>query len=125
MRNALFAFLMSVLPALVSPVNAADLNGRWWGEAVTDGRGQPVHVYLVQQGNILKGTGGPSATDQEVLANGKIEGKKIVFDIAPANRTPLHFELALDDDWTLKGSVRARRNGQVVTGQVVLRKRTD
>ena len=109
---------------IVTPICAADLNGRWWGEADLGGHSEPVQVYLIQQGNIIKGTGGPSPTQQDLLV-GKTDGRKISFDIVPPNRTALHFELSWDGDYRLTGTVSVKHEKQVVTGDVVLRKRTN
>jgi hypothetical protein len=103
---------------------AADLNGRWWGEANLGGHSEPIQVNLIQQGNIVKGSGGPSATQQDLLV-GKTDGKRISFDIAPPNRTPLHFELTWDGDYRLTGKVSVKHENQIMSGDVVLRKRTN
>lgn len=119
MRNFLLAFLLFAANAL-----AVDVNGRWKGEAIIDGQTSPVHINLVQQGNTLKGTGGPNAVDQDLLTNVTIAGNKISFDAGPPGRTAAHFELSASD-YELKGTVKAMRGSQAVTGQVLLRKRTD
>jgi hypothetical protein len=102
---------------------AADFNGRWKGNALTEGQASPIFLSLLQQGNTLTGTGGPTANDPDILQNGKVEGKRIVFDLIPGGRFPLHFDLTLDGA-ELKGTVKVQRNGQTVTGQVFLKKRT-
>jgi hypothetical protein len=102
---------------------AVDCTGRWWGDAVIDGQTQPVYVTLVQEGTALRGSGGPTKGDQDLLA-GKVVGSRIVFDIVPNRRTPLHFELSPDGDW-LRGTIRVQHNGQTVTGKVSIRRRTD
>lgn len=123
MHKVLIALLLAPFVASVPGV-AWDVAGRWWGEAVIDGNSQPVYITLIRDGKTLKGSGGPSPTEQSVLANGKIEGGKIAFDVLPGGRTPLHFELAEDGEW-LKGTVKAQRNGQTVTGTVALRRRSN
>jgi hypothetical protein len=119
MRKTLLAFLLFALSAA-----AMDLTGRWWGEAVTNGEAHPVYISLLQQGTTLTGTGGPSPTDQDVVQHGKIEGNKVAFDVVPGGRSPLHFELTNDGD-RLNGTVQVTRNGQIVTGKVSLRKRSN
>ncbi|HEY3835278.1 MAG TPA: hypothetical protein VGL72_01845 [Bryobacteraceae bacterium] len=123
MKTRRLPSLLIALCALAAPVLAGDLNGRWWGDATLGGT-FPVQVYLILQGNTIKGTGGPNASQQDILI-GKTDGKKVVFDIMPANRTPLHFELTWDGDYRLTGKVSVRRDKELVTGDVVLRKRTD
>ena len=118
MRNLLLAALLFALVAW-----AADVAGRWWGEVVTAEGSQPVYVTLVQEGQTLRGSGGPAPMEQSLLTNGKIEGNRVSFDILPGRRSPLHFELVSDGEW-LRGTVKLRLNGQPVTGKVSLRKRT-
>ena len=119
MRLLLVLAMLTSLSAL-----ALDINGRWWGDAVAEGSTQPVYVTFIQEGDRLKGTGGPSVNDQDLLTDGKIVGNKIFFDIVRAGRTPLHFELSTDGAG-LNGIVQAKRNGQTVTGKVSLRKRSN
>jgi len=119
MRTLLLLSLLFASAAL-----ALDVSGRWRGEAVIDGRSTPVHLTLVQQGATLKGTGGPTEVDQQLLSNPAIRGNRLSFDVGPPGRTPAHFEVSATE-WELKGTVRASRNGQRVTGQVLLRKRTN
>jgi hypothetical protein len=115
---------LAVVLLLIALSLSADVSGRWKGEAVIDGHPSPLHFTLVQQGNTLKGTGGPTETDQNLLSNTKIEGQKLIFDLAPAATQPLHFELS-GDDYTLRGVIKIKRGGQVVSGNVLLRKRTN
>ena len=117
MRTILLAAFLCAVPAF-----AADLTGRWWGE-VSGNDSQPVYLIVFQDGNSLKGTGGPDPQNQSLLTNGKIQGSRVSFDVVPGNSTSLHFELTLDDAG-LKGTVKFRRNGQFVTSKVSLRKRT-
>jgi hypothetical protein len=118
MRRTLVALLLSACSAL-----AADFAGRWRGEAVIDGQTAPVYVTLLVEGATVKGTGGPTPNDQDPVANGKIEGNRVSFDVTPGRTSPLHFELSSDGEW-LKGTVKVKHNGQMVTGTVALRRRT-
>src|SRR5579859_5537281 len=116
MRNILLAVVLFAVPAF-----AVDVAGRWWGETVMGGDVQPIYITLIQQGSTLKGSGGPSPTEQALLTNGKVEGSKVAFDVLPGGRTPIHFELEQAGEW-LKGTIKLRRNGQTVTGTVSLRR---
>ena len=102
---------------------ADDFNGRWWGDAVTSEGSFPVWITLIQQGDHVTGTGGPTKTEQNVIENVKVAGNKVTFDVGPGNRAPLHFELSLQGG-ELKGTATVLRNGQNVTGKVSLKKRT-
>jgi hypothetical protein len=118
MRRIILATLMFAISAL-----AVDVSGRWWGDAVSEGQSHPVYITLIQEGNTLKGTGGPSPREQDLLTNGKIQGNRITFDVVPGGTSPLHFELSTNSVG-LTGTVKVRHNGQIVTGQVSLRKRS-
>lgn len=103
---------------------ALDINGRWWGNATVDGMANPIYLTLIREGNTLRGTGGPTKVDQDVMQNGRVEGGRFIFDVLPGGRSPLHFELTADGE-KLKGTVTVRRNGQPVRAPVLLTKRTN
>jgi hypothetical protein len=119
MRKTMLACFLFSLTAM-----AMDVSGRWRGEAVTNGEAHPVYLTLIQEGAVLKGTGGPGPMEQSPMQSGKVEGNKITFDIFPGANQPLHFELVLDGQ-DLKGTMAVRHNGQTVTGKVSLRKRSN
>jgi hypothetical protein len=103
---------------------AADVSGRWWGEAVNAaGATSRVYLTLIQEGSTLRGMGGPTPNDQDVMQNGKIAGNKLSFDILPAGRVPIHFDLAIDGEW-LKGTTSVVIKGQTSTNRISLRRRT-
>ena len=103
---------------------ALDINGRWWGTLRVDGQATPIYLIVVREGDTLRGTGGPTRSEQAPMQNGHVQGARVIFDLAPGGRTPLHFDLTATADDRLKGSVTVRRNGQPVTGTVELTKRT-
>ena len=103
---------------------AFDMNGRWWGTLRVAGQATPIYLIVVREGATLRGTGGPTRSDQAPMQNGHVEGGHFIFDIAPGGRTALHFDVSATADDRLKGSVTVRRNGQPVTGTVELTKRT-
>lgn len=118
MCKILLSILLFAMPAL-----AGDLTGKWWGDAVSGTESHPVFLIVIQQGNILKGTGGPDPENQTLLTNGRVDGSHVTFDVVPLNNAALHFELTADDAG-LKGTVKVRHNGKIVTSKVSLRKRT-
>jgi len=89
-----------------------------------DGMANPIYLTLIREGNTLRGTGGPTKVDQDVMQNGRVEGGRIIFDVLPGGRSSLHFELTADGE-KLKGTVTVRRNGQPVRAPVLLTKRTN
>ena len=102
--------IFALIAILVLPTIAADLTGRWSGtmqfpNGEGDNSSYPVHFVLTQKGNVVEGTGGPQATEQFPIANGKIEGVKVTFDI-PRGK-PLTFLLTLAGD-KLSGDVKKK-----------------
>ena len=109
--------------ALLLLLIAFEIDGRWWGTATVDGHPATIYVTLLREGDNLRGSGGPTKVDQDIL-RGRVERGRYVFDLLPAGRSPLHFELTGEAD-RLKGTVVVRRNGKPVVGEVALTKRTD
>ncbi len=109
---------------LATALFAVDINGRWWGKATVEGSTALVYLTLIREGNTIRGTGGPTKVDQEIILNGNVIAGRFVFDVAPGGHTPLHFELTADGE-KLKGTVTARREGQLVAGPVLLTRRTN
>ena len=118
MRKLLTAFLVFSMPAW-----ALDVAGRWWGETVTGGSTQRIYITFIQEGNSIRGSAGPTPTDQALMTNGKIEGRRVTFDILPGGQQPVHFDLSADGEW-LKGTVKVQHNGQTMTGTISIRRRT-
>jgi hypothetical protein len=116
MRRILLALMMFATSAL-----AADFTGNWSGDGLAQGESHPLYFVLKQAGDILTGTGGPSATEQHAFQNGKVDGGKISFDVPVGEKGTLHFELAADGE-ELKGTVEVRREGETVSGKVSLKR---
>jgi hypothetical protein len=110
--------------SLAATALALDVNGRWWGNATLDGLTHPIYLTLIREGNTLRGTGGPTKVDQNIIGNGRVEGGRYIFDVLPGGRSALHFELVADGE-KLKGTVTVQRNGQPVRAPVLLTKRTN
>ena len=102
---------------------ALDINGRWWGNATINGAHNRLYITFVREGDRLRGTGGPTKVDQNPMQNGRIEGNRFIFDIAPGGYSPLHFDIKADGE-QLKGTLSVKRNGQTITGPVSLTRRT-
>ena len=116
MRRTLLAILVFATSAL-----AADFNGNWSGEGISNGETHPLYFFFRQDGNTLSGSGGPNIEEQHPFQNGKIVGDKVVFDVVPGNKGTIHFELKVDGD-TLKGTVELRRADGTESGSVMLKK---
>jgi hypothetical protein len=116
MRNVLLALLL-----LATSASAADFTGKWSGEGVTNGESHSLYFVLKQNGDTLTGSGGPAADQQHDFKSAKIEGSKIIVDIAVGDKGTLHFELEADGD-TLKGTVLFNGGEGTATGPVTLKK---
>jgi hypothetical protein len=70
---------------LMLAVNAMgeDLSGKWTGEFKVDGgdHAVPQLFMFTQNGNTLAGSGGPNSGEQYPIANGKVDGNRIMFEI--------------------------------------------
>jgi hypothetical protein len=115
-------FLLGVL-VLATSALAADVTGKWSGEGVTNGESHPLFFVLKQDGTTLSGSGGPNANEQHPFQNAKIDGDKIVLEVAVGEKGTIHFELKADGDG-LKGTVELRREDGTESGTVTLKKAT-
>jgi hypothetical protein len=116
MRRILLAFIVFATSAL-----AADFTGNWTGEGVTNGESHPLYFVLKQAGNAVTGTGGPNASEQHPVQNGKVDGDKMIIEVGVGDKGTLHFELKTDGDG-LKGTVEVRREAGTEAGTVTLKK---
>jgi hypothetical protein len=101
---------------------AADASGKWSGTFTTD-EGAPSTGYAVikQAGTEITGTAGPTADEQLPIANGKIDGDKVTFEVSHPSGMTLKMSLVLDGD-TLKGDVTASREGQSMKAKLDLKR---
>ena len=111
--------LASLLFAL--SLSAAGVSGKWSGNFVDDSdktKPEPIYLVLNQDGNTVTGTAGQSAEQQMPIANGKIDGNTVSFDLKIEVIT-MHFSLTLADGH-LKGKVIATLDGENHPGTVDL-----
>jgi hypothetical protein len=101
---------------------AADVTGKWPGTFTPEGQeAQPALIVLKQTGDTLTGTGGPDENQQWPIANGKIDGDKVTFDLNAPNNMVLKMSLVLDGD-KLKGEMSMSREGQTMKAKLDLAK---
>lgn len=123
---------MRTLPSLVLftlSLSAADWTGKWSGTAdfkAPDGSTENGGAYAVlkQDGQAITGTAGPSEDQQIAIENGKIDGKKLIFQInIPGDAGPRVFKVSitmLSDDQA-EGDVEGTSNdGQKIAGKLKL-----
>lgn len=115
-----FALFLAIPTLHAAQAPAQDLTGKWNGTFVMTVNGQQnddvAEMTLTQKGAVLTGTIGPSADQQWAIANGKIDGAKVTFDVQ-ADAVVIKFELTLVDG-RLKGDAAASMDGQSMTAKV-------
>ena len=100
---------------------AGDLSGTWSGSFEPQA-GDPgtAWMQLKQDGNTLTGKAGPSADENWEIRNGKVEGKKVTFEL-PHNGNVMTIELTQDGD-TLEGSAKSEHEGETRTAHLKLKR---
>lgn len=73
----------AVVTLLVACATASDLTGKWSGTFKVDGGDHtvPQLFILKQQGKTLSGSGGPNASEQYPIENGRIDGDEARFEL--------------------------------------------
>jgi hypothetical protein len=118
MHKILLALLVFATVAL-----SADFSGNWTGAGVTDSGSHDLYFVFKQAGSDVTGTGGPNADEQHQVANAKIEGDKLKFDVPVGEKGTLHFELVADGEG-LKGTVEFKGEDHSESGTVTLKRAT-
>jgi hypothetical protein len=102
-------------------LSAADVSGTWKGTFTPENRdGGPALVILKQTGDAVAGTAGPDESERNEIANGKVTGNTITFDI-PREGGVMKFVLTLEGD-TLIGQATRERDGQQQTAKLHLKR---
>ena len=115
-------FLACVLLAFAATAIAiaADVSGKWTGSFTSEnGDAESALLVLKQDGAVITGTAGPDENQQFPIQTGKVDGIKIVLDIAPGEGAVYHLELVLDGD-RMKGDLTAKRDDQTMTAKLDL-----
>ena len=116
-------YLVAVMMLLASAfsVAAADFTGNWKGVLSPENRDPgPALVILKHAGDTVTGTAGPNEEERHEIANGKVQGEKITFDVFQGEVT-MKFVLTLAGD-TLTGQVSRERDGQQQTAKLDLKR---
>jgi hypothetical protein len=119
MRKCFVPVLVLLANALV--LSAADFTGTWKGTFTPDDRDAgPALVILKQAGDTVTGTAGPDESERHEIANGKVTGDRITFEVPRENGT-MRFLLILEGD-TLSGHATRERDGQQQTAKLSLKR---
>jgi len=119
--------LLLAAVALATLVFAADLTGQWTGSfdmTAPDGSTNPSTAYLDLKvsGGTVTGTAGPDENKQHPISNGKLEGKKLTFDLVPENGPTLKFDLVYDGE-TIKGTATGEHDGQKMSAKLDVKRK--
>jgi hypothetical protein len=102
-------------------LSAADVTGTWKGTLTPENRDAgPALVILKQTGDTVTGTAGPDEGERNEIANGKVTGDRITFEV-PREQGTMRFVLMLEGD-TLKGQATRERDGQQQTAKLSLKR---
>lgn len=96
-RLFLCAFAVAAMVLTVSTARAADVTGNWTGAVTTpDGNSFQLAFTFKQDAGKLTGTVQGPQGDAMDIANGKVDGNKISFDVS-FNGTTIHHEGTVND----------------------------
>ncbi len=114
--------IVATLLAVCVIAAAQDLSGVWTGvfNITVDGETRPdvVHMVLKQSGTSITGTVGPNTENQWPIANGKVDGAKVTFQVQPEGEMALvTFSLTLAEGH-LKGEANAQAEGRSFSAAV-------
>jgi hypothetical protein len=119
MRSTLSIALAIV--CFVTPLQAADVSGRWTGTLGDDQNNSPALLILQQDGTKVSGTAGGDDADRHPIQNGTIEGDTLKFEVVLKDRI-MSVELKVNGT-ELAGKVEMKRDGQVVrTGRLAVKR---
>ncbi len=119
------------LPLLAWTLAADDLNGKWTGiiEVADASSGTvintPIRAEFAQKASALSGKIGRREDEQaEAIRNGRVEGKKVSFEVlSPETAGAVKFALTLDGD-QLEGEMQGSMDAGPITGKVHLKRET-
>ena len=107
---------------------AGELTGKWSGtfnqvrpDGTAGDEGGALMV-LTLAGTVVTGTAGPDESRQMAISNGKLEGKKLTFEVVQGGGPTLKFDLTFDGE-TIKGSANGERGGQAMSAKVDLKRK--
>lgn len=107
----------------------ADLTGKWSGTFTRVGADGPAqdsggaYMDLKLAGKVVTGTAGPDESRQMAISNGKLEGKKLTFEVLQENGPTMKFDLTFDGD-TIKGAANGERGGEQMSAKLDLKRKT-
>ena len=113
--------ILWLLPWVVLALSGSDLTGKWSGtiEIADEGATTPVSVQFVQKADVLSGKiGRTGGGEEENIRNGKVDGKKVSFEVNSAHGL-MKFALTLEED-RLEGEMKGTVDDGEIVGKVKL-----
>jgi len=116
---------MAVVFLLVVSAMAGDptgnLTGKWSGAFKVDGGDHevPQLFILKQQGKTLTGTGGPNASEQYPIENGRVDGDHVTFELT-TGEWKFTYDLRQSESRELTGELKLESVGDSRTAKVSL-----
>ena len=112
-----------ILPCVALALSGADLTGKWSGtiEIEDSGTTTPVSAQFIQKAELVSGKiGRTGGTEEESIRNGKVDGKKVFFEVVSSHTaSPMKFTLTVVDD-RLEGEMKGTMEEGEIVGKVKL-----
>jgi len=112
-------------------LSAANLTGKWSGKfdiTTSDGEQKPdsAVMNLKLDGNAVTGTAGPSDDQQWTIRNGKLDGKKLTFEVVMEggsdDQGKIVFNLVFDGETITGSAAGTSPDGQKMTAKLELKR---
>ena len=119
---------LALIVLLAGAAIAGELTGKWSGSFAmvrpdgSAGEDGGALMDLKLAGKVVTGTAGPDESRQMAISNGKLEGKKLTFEVLQENGPTLKFDLTFDGE-TIKGSANGERGDQRMSAKVDLKRK--
>ena len=119
---------LALIVLMAGAAIAGELTGKWSGTLTRvgpEGPAQdpgPAYMDLKLAGKVVTGTAGPDENRQMAISNGKLEGKKLTFEVVQQGGPTLIFDLTFDGE-TIKGTANGERGEQKMSAKIDLKRR--
>jgi hypothetical protein len=99
---------------------AADLTGKWSGSFKAEASDHSIAQLIIfkQQGSALSGSAGPDAGEQYPLENGRVDGKKVSFQVT-TGEWRFSYHLIVEED-SLSGDLKLESTTESRNAKVAL-----
>ena len=104
-----------------------ELTGKWSGTFENVGpdgsvRSSGAYMDLKLSGQTVTGTAGPDESDQRAISNGKLDGKKLTFEVMHGEGPTITFDLTFDGE-SIQGTAAAERDGKRLNAKLDLKRK--